>query len=236
MRNEHNGRARLLTVVRGVPALKEALVAGRRRVALAGTDRNAARPASPLERRFRDRCTEIDAPSVLELGTKQSISGRSTMHRDVVPHAREFLGTDVDEGADVDIIADVHRLSEELGRERFDIILSFSTFEHLKYPQLAAHEVMKSLKVGGVLFVQTHQCFPLHSYPHDYFRFSREALAGLFGTTMGFDVIGTDYDFRAYIYARRVPDLEREAHPAHLNTMLWGEKREPTPAEYRYEL
>jgi hypothetical protein len=76
----------------------------------------------------------------------------------------------------------------------------------------------------------------LHAYPHDYFRFSREALVGLFGTTMGFHVVATDYDFHAYIYARRVPDLEREAPPAHLNSMLWGEKRAPTPDEYRFEL
>jgi hypothetical protein len=105
MGDEHNTRASLFRVVRGVPALKEALVAGRRRVALTGTAPTAAQPASPLEARFRQRCAELDAPSVLELGTKQSVPGRSTMHRDVVPHARKFLGTDVDEGADVDVVA-----------------------------------------------------------------------------------------------------------------------------------
>jgi hypothetical protein len=156
------------------------------------------------------------------------------MHRDLVPHAREFLGTDLEDGADVDIVADLHCLSEVVGEERFDVVLSFSTFEHLKYPHLGAHELMKALTVGGLLFVQTHQSFPLHSYPADYFRFSREALASLFGTTMGFGVVATDYDFRAYIYSRRLPASQR--HVAYLNTMLWGEKREPTPDQYSYEL
>jgi SAM-dependent methyltransferase len=171
---------------------------------------------------------------VLELGTARSIPERSTMHRGLVPHAAEFLGTDLAPGADVDIVADLHRLSEVVGEERFDVILSFSTFEHLKYPHRAAHEVLKTLTVGGLLFLQTHQTFPLHAYPHDYFRFTREALAALFGTTMGFRTEATDYDYPAYLYARRIPDSHR--HQYFLNTLLWGEKEAPTPPEYRYEL
>jgi hypothetical protein len=206
----------------------------RRLGALAGTDRAAARPASTLEADFIARCAQIDAPLVLELGTLQSVPGRSTLHRDWIPHAREFLGTDVEDGPDVDIVADLHRLSEVVGEERFDVILSASTFEHLKYPTLAAHEIMKSLKVGGVLFVQTHQSFPLHAYPSDYFRFSRHALASLFGTEMGFRVVATDHDFPVRLYARRMPGIQ--LLPAYLNTTLWGQKEASTPSEYRYEL
>jgi hypothetical protein len=90
------------------------------------------------------------------------------------------------------------------------------------------------LRIGGVLFVQTHQSFPLHGYPLDYFRFSEDALASLFGTQMGFDVRATNYDFPVLLFSRRLPDSER--HPAFLNTTLWGEKQAPTPDEYRYEL
>ena len=206
----------------------------RRAFALAGVPRSAGRDDSVLKRDFLARGRQLEGPSVLELGTKQSIQGRSTMHRDWVPHAHEFLGTDIEDGADVDVVADVHRLSSVVGRERFDVILSCSTFEHLKYPTLAAHEVMKALKVGGLLFVQTHQSFPLHGYPSDYFRFSREALASLFGAEMGFEVIATEYNFPASIYSRRLPGSH--VHPAFLNTVLSGEKRAPTPEEYRHEL
>jgi hypothetical protein len=171
---------------------------------------------------------------VLELGTLQSQSGRSTMHRDWVPHAAEFLGTDIEAGPDVDVVADLHRLTDAVGTERFDVIISASTFEHLKYPTLAAHELMRALKVGGVLFVQTHQSFPLHGYPNDYFRFSQDALASLFGTEMGFEVVATNYDFPVRLVSRRDPVGQRM--PAFLNTTLWGEKRAPTPDDYRYEL
>jgi hypothetical protein len=206
----------------------------RRALALAGTPRSEGEPSSDLERRFRERCAELPAPSVLELGTLQSKPGRSTLHRDWVPHAAEFLGTDIEAGPDVDIVADLHRLTDVVGRERFDVILSASTFEHLKYPTLAAHELLKALKVGGLLFVQTHQSFPLHGYPSDYFRFSQDALASLFGTQMGFEVVATNYDFPVHLYSRRDPIGQRM--PAFLNTTLWGVKRAPTPDQYRYEL
>jgi hypothetical protein len=214
--------------------VRRAVDLARRGSALLGVPRSSSEASSDLEARFMARCRQLDAPSVLELGAKQSVPGRSTMHRDWVPHASEFLGTDVEDGPDVDIVADVHRLSQVMGEERFDVVLSCSTFEHLKYPRLAAHQIMKSLKVGGVLYVQTHQSFPLHGYPYDYFRFSQEALASLFGTEMGFEVMATNNDFPARIFSRRVEDLHRL--PAFLNTTLWGEKRAPTPAEYRYEL
>jgi SAM-dependent methyltransferase len=206
----------------------------RRRLALLGVPRSTAEASSDLEARFMARCRELPAPSVLELGTKQSVPGRSTMHRDWVPHASEFLGTDIEGGPDVDVVADAHRLSEVVGEERFDVILSCSTFEHLRYPTLAAHEVMRALRVGGLLYVQTHQSYPLHGYPSDYFRFSQDALASLFGTTMGLDVVATNYDFPIRLHSRRVPDLQLA--PAFLNTTLWGEKRAPTPDEYQYEL
>jgi SAM-dependent methyltransferase len=223
-----------------VPALRElgrlrnALERVRRGLVLAGKPRSEGEPSSDLEQRFIARCAELSAPSVLELGTLRSRPGRSTMHRDWVPHAGEFLGTDIEAGPDVDMVADLHRLTQVTGSDRFDVILSCSTFEHLKYPTVAAHELMKALKLGGLIFIQTHQSFPLHGYPNDYFRFSQDALASLFGSRMGVEVIATDYDFPARVYSRRMAGTHNM--PAYLNTTLLGEKRAPTPDEYRYEL
>src|SRR4051812_9990581 len=214
--------------------LAHALGRARRGLTLAGVPRSAGEAPGELEDAFRAACEALPSPSVLELGTLQAVAGVSTMHRDWVPHAGEFLGTDIEDGADVDVVADAHRLSQVVGTERFDVVLSCSTFEHFKYPWLVAHELLKALRVGGVLFVQTHQSFPLHGYPSDYFRFSREALAGLFGTRMGFEVVATGYDFPAQVYARRTPGSER--HPAFLNTTLWGRKTGATTEDYRFDL
>ena len=190
-------------------------------------------PRDPLAE-FLSACRAMVNPVVFELGTKRSIPTRSTRHDDWVPHARKFIGVDFQEGLDVDLVADVHRMGEVVGEEVADAIISCSTFEHLKYPFLAAHEITKVLKIGGVLFIQTHQTFPIHAYPYDYFRYTREALAALFGTRMGFEVVATGYDFPARIKSKREPGIRKVA--AYLNTTLFGRKTGKTPGEYVYDL
>ncbi len=156
------------------------------------------------------------------------------MHRDWVPHAAEFLGTDIEGGEDVDVVADVHTLSAVVGAERFDVILSASTFEHLKYPGLAAHELLKTLTVGGLLFVQTHQSFPLHGYP----RTTSASRARRWPACSARPWASRSSRPATTFPAQSTPvgSAARSATPAFLNTTLWGVKRAPTPADYRYEL
>lgn len=183
---------------------------------------------------FLEDARQLKAPRVLELGTLQSVPGRSTMHRDWLPNASEWLGTDIAAGPDVDIVADAHRLSAFVGIESFDIIVSCSTLEHIRYPMLAAHEIMKSLKASGLLFVQTHFAFPIHGYPSDYHRFTREALESLFPAQMGMRS-QADYEFPCRIVSERDPNTER--FDAFLNVCLIGQKVEPTPPdEWVFEL
>lgn len=190
-------------------------------------------PASPLAT-FLEETKRLTAPIVLELGTRRIAESPSTRREHWVPHAVKYVGVDFIAGEDVDVVADIHTLSSVVGHESCDVIISCSTLEHVKYPHLAAHEMMKALRVGGQLFIQTHQTFPLHSYPYDYFRFSREGLAGLFGTKMGFEVIATQYEFPAEIHSPWDPQLNQ--CESFLNVVLFGRKASATPAEYIYEL
>ncbi len=182
---------------------------------------------------FLERCATLSKPRVLELGVKQSKLGRSTMHKEWIPHASVYHGTDIEVGQDVDFVADIHRLSSVVGKGKYDVIISCSTFEHFKYPHLAAHELMKTLTIGGLLYIQTHQTFQLHAYPFDYFRFSTEALSGLFGTKNGFTVKKTNYMFRARIFSREI--LKSFLKEGYLNVSLFGEKLYETPEEYIFE-
>ncbi len=178
---------------------------------------------------FIDRCRRIPVPRVLEIGTATSIH---PIRRDWVPHAGEYLGTDSQYGTNVDFVADVHWLSSVVGVESFDVVIACFVFEHFKYPTLAAHEIMKTLRIGGLVFVETHQSFPLHYFPRDYFRFSREALASLFSSSMGFTV-ETDYEFPVTI---RSANHQTEHLQAFENVRLFGEKIASTPDDYRYEV
>ena len=179
---------------------------------------------------FFTRGKAMHAPKVLELGAKRSLASRSTIHKHWFPNAAVFHGSDIEPGEDVDVIADVHNLSNIVGPESYDIIISCSTFEHFKYPHLASTEIMKSLKISGVIFVQTHQTYHIHSYPSDYFRYTREGLSALFPKTMGFEVISTCYNFPAEIHSDRVP--WQAANNAFLNVCLFGEKLDKTPAVF----
>ncbi|MCG7851193.1 MAG: radical SAM protein, partial [Methanosarcinaceae archaeon] len=184
-----------------------------------------------VQEAFRNRCRSLHKPRVLELGTKRSVPDKSTRLDHWVPNAGEYLGTDIEADVDVQVVADVHQLSEVVGEEQFDIIISVATFEHLKYPHLAAHQLMKALKVGGILYIMTVQSFTLHAYPYDYFRFSKEALAGLFGTKMGFRTIATQYIEPISLFS---PVIPRDG-PAFVCVHLYGEKIGKTPDNYIYE-
>jgi len=184
-------------------------------------------------RTVMERAAKMRAPRILELGVRRTSPDRSTRHDRLFPNAGEYLGTDIEKGADVDFVADVHRLTTVTGLEAFDVILTESGFEHFKYPHLAAHEIMKALRIGGVVFAQTHQTFPIHAVPYDYFRFSTDALRSLFGAKMGMNVLACSYFSPAAIYSRVDPG--GKDCPAFLHVNICAEKIAPTPHEYIYE-
>lgn len=182
---------------------------------------------------FLAHARRLPAPAVLELGVRQAIPGRSTRHDSLFPHASRVVGSDLEPGLDVDLVADVHRLTQFTGCEAFDIIFSESGFEHFKYPQLAAHEIMKALRVGGIVFVQTNQTFPIHAVPHDYFRFSKDALASLFTASMGMRLHKVEYASPAAIYSRI--EEKTQEWPAWLHVNMYAEKVAPTPEHWIYD-
>ena len=110
---------------------------------------------------------------------------------------------------------------------RFDAFVAMAVWEHLRRPWLAAEEVARVLAPGGICYIETHQTFPLHGFPHDYFRFSREALAGIFADA-GLVVIGTEYKWRSKIIAppELVPDVDawNAEWPSWLNVALAARK------------
>ncbi len=172
--------------------------------------------------KFIELLSAVKNPAILELGTKRSDPNRSTMHRDWVPHAKEFLGSDFQPGLDVDILADIHQLSQATGTSRFDGIISCSTFEHVQYPWVACVEICKALKPGGLLFLQTHQTFPLHAYPYDYWRFTKDCLTSLFCAKAGYTVIEAEHEFPCKIVSEENPGAAD--HPSFLNVVLLARK------------
>jgi hypothetical protein len=181
---------------------------------------------------FRKAAAAQVAPSAVELGARRA-GPTSTLHKAWVPHAREWIGADVQAGVDVDLVVDVHRLADTCGDERFDILVTDAGMEHFKYPFVAAHQIMRTLKVGGLLYVRTHQSYPLHACPYDFFRFSAEAMVVLFSEKMGMQCV-TEYEYPAQIHAAGFPGVE--AQPSYLCVTLFGQKTAATPRDFIYTL
>jgi SAM-dependent methyltransferase len=169
---------------------------------------------------FQAWLKNLPAPRILELGTLPSTPGRSTIHRDWAPHG-QWTGSDFIAGDDVDIVADAHELAVVMGTDRFDAVVACSVFEHLQRPWIAAAEIASVLKPSGQVYVQTHFAFPIHGYPQDYFRFTREALHTIFADA-GLEVIGTSYAFPARIESQQAP--ETRDFPAFLNSNVMARK------------
>lgn len=56
-------------------------------------------------------------------------------------------------------------------------------------PWVAATEIQKILKVGGIVFIETHFSFSSHERPWHFFQFSDMGLRALFNDSLGFDLI-----------------------------------------------
>ena len=160
-----------------------------------------------LHPEFCEYLANIRKARVLEMGAKRSRPEISTLHRDWAAEDAEFIGTDFEDGIDVDVLADAHALSSVLGRDTFDGVISVSVFEHLQRPWIAAREITAILKPGGRAFIYTHFAFPIHGYPSDYWRFTREALETIFRDA-GCSIIGSDYENPARIVSEADPDTQ----------------------------
>lgn len=165
--------------------------------------------------RFVDMIQALDRPAVLELGTKRWDAALATHHLEWAPHCSTYVMSDVEDGTDVDVVADAHVLAP-FGDQGFDAVVAVSVWEHLARPWIAAQALARVLRPGGIAYVATHQTFPLHGYPSDYWRFSTEGLAVLF-TDAGLETVAVGYGYPCEIIPG--PDVHRwnRRAPAFLN-------------------
>jgi SAM-dependent methyltransferase len=168
----------------------------------------------------RYRATLLSKRCILELGTRQWDNG-SSHHKSLLAPFSKYVMADVMAGEDVDVVCDAHTLSKTFDSNQFSVVWASSVWEHLKRPWIAAEEVLKVLRPGGLFYIQTHQSFPVHGYPNDYFRFTDRALASLFESAE--DVV-TSYQFPATI-TPHAKDIEWNSEaPVWLNVCITGRK------------
>lgn len=156
--------------------------------------------------------------TILELGTRRW-GKEPTHHTHLWPNLKH-LGVDFLDGLDVDVVCDAEKLTSKFEPNSVDAVFSASTFEHIKRPWLAASEILTILKPGGVFFIQSHQTFPLHGYPHDYYRYTKKAWKVLFE---GCSKIETWHEYPCEINPGEGHVWDKNA-PSFLNSCCWGIK------------
>jgi SAM-dependent methyltransferase len=124
---------------------------------------------------------------ILEIGSRE-VTGPSIMRLKF--DKATYVGFDIYPSANVDVVGDAHKLSHYFaGEEKFDLIFSSACFEHFAMPWLVAVEISKLLKIGAMVFIETHFSFSSHERPWHFFHFSDMALKVLFSKALGFECI-----------------------------------------------
>ena len=117
---------------------------------------------------------------VLEIGSRV-VTG--SCFRELFTNAN-YTGFDYYPGNNVDVVGDAHQLSAYFDK-RFDLIFSSAVFEHLAMPWQVSLEIIKLLKWGGFIFVETHYSYSSHERPWHFFQYSENALHILFPEKFG---------------------------------------------------
>lgn len=116
------------------------------------------------------------AEPIVEFGSLQVEPEQPIDLRPLFP-GRRFIGTDMRPGPGVDRVEDLRALTFAEGE--VGTALCLDTLEHCVDPLTACRELHRVVRDGGLCVVSSVMFFPIHGYPHDYWRFTPEGLRAL---------------------------------------------------------
>ncbi len=137
---------------------------------LFGTRKNCDRIVSEIARKSRNK-------KILEIGSGKKVNGKNIYsYKKFFDESNDFLCSDMNPAFGHEKI-DITQMNI---KERYDIILCLNVLEHVYDYEKAIENMHNALKKGGTIVCFTPYIYPLHDLPHDYFRFSKNALQKMF--------------------------------------------------------
>jgi hypothetical protein len=169
-------------------------------VRLQGLGNALADPAHALSGDFQQLLHARPPGRMLEVGSR---ARSGIVRRDWTPGGWDYSGFDILAGPNVDVVGDAHALSQHYPAASFDAVMAFSVLEHLLMPWKFVVELNRVLKPGAVGLFATHQCWPIHDQPWDFWRFSDSSWTALLNPATGFEIIAARVGEPAYVVAHR---------------------------------
>lgn len=126
-----------------------------------------------------NRYNGIQPVNVLDVG---SYNVNGTYKQMVVDRGWKYAGLDIQPGENVDIVS-VDPYHFPVLSNTYDIVMTGSTMEHVEAIWLWIPELVRVLKVGGMLAIVTHWQFKEHRYPVDCWRIMPDGMHYLFDQT-----------------------------------------------------
>lgn len=118
---------------------------------------------------FKKKYLNIDSPLfILDLGSLD-LNGSHSLWFDIAPWV--YQGLDVTPGKNVDIVLKDPYCWKEIKSNSVDVLISGSTFEHIKFFWITILEIARVLKPGGLCCIIAPAEGPEHNYPIDCWRF-----------------------------------------------------------------
>jgi SAM-dependent methyltransferase len=194
-----------------------------------------ADPFNRLYLRFHEMVRSLESPTVVEVGSR---ARSGNLHVGWLPEDSTYRGFDVIDGPNVDVVGDAHKISQYFPNSSVDAIFSLSTMEHLAMPWKAVVEMNSILRSGGLVFAATHQTWPVHDAPWDFWRFSSFAWAALFNESTGFEILDVAMGERASVVADFLTPSTAglDEQPAFLGSAVIAKKVGPTSLDWDVDL
>ncbi|KJS17167.1 MAG: hypothetical protein VR69_06120 [Peptococcaceae bacterium BRH_c4b] len=136
--------------------------------------------------KFINLVSNMVNPNVLEIGSRGDGKFQKWFN-----NTSNYIGFDIKDGDNVNVVGDAHELSKFFRAEQFDAVFSLCVFEHIAMPWKVALEMNSIMKPGGLCYIAAPQSWAVHMHPWDFWRFTDSAWRVLFNKATGFEVIDT---------------------------------------------
>lgn len=114
----------------------------------------------------------LPSERVLEIG-----EGKNSLNRKKI-RATIYQTLDIRKEIEPDICGSIYEIP--MKDESVGIIIAIEVLEHCYSPQKAIDEIYRILKKNGICILSARFIYKIHGSPHDYYRFTDQALSCLF--------------------------------------------------------